>query len=183
MSDSRNPRPEDPALNQIIASYLIALDSGQAPDREQLLRDHPEYADSLKAFFANHDHLRDSAPDSQELPTIAPSSSLEEPTIPPSPNAGSSEDATVAPSSTSDAPAVGAKVRYFGDYELLEEIARGGMGVVYKARQTELNRIVALKMILAGQLAGEEDVQRFHAEAEAAAQAGPSGDCANLRSW
>ena len=77
---------------------------------------------------------------------------------------GEAQAEHLAPTSAPAAPS-----ERIGDYELLEEIGRGGMGVVFRARDRRLNRIVALKLILTGRLASEAEVKRFLNEAEAAA--------------
>jgi tetratricopeptide (TPR) repeat protein len=80
------------------------------------------------------------------------------------------ESALLEPNTPAGPRASAAPLLAFNDYELLEEIARGGMGVVYRARQLSLNRPVAVKLMLGGHLANTAGMQRFRVEAETAAQ-------------
>ncbi len=141
-------RPEADAvsieLDALIGGYLQAVEAGNALDREEWISQHPGHAERLRAFFADLDRVENA---------VEPLRRDNDPTIDFSNTQGNRAQ----------------RIRYFGDYELIEEIARGGMGVVYKARQLSLNRTVALKMILKGSLADSNDIARFRAEAEAVA--------------
>ncbi|MCI0464179.1 MAG: protein kinase [Gemmataceae bacterium] len=147
-------RDRNSRLEEAVVAYFEALESGQAPDRSQWVARYPELAGDLAEFFANQDQV-----DSWTAPLreVARAASTE----------GRDPDRTQG--DTPGGPAVIA-TGVVGDYELREEIARGGMGVVYKAWQISAQRTVALKMILAGPYASPADLQRFRAEAEAAAQ-------------
>ncbi len=140
-------------LQELLLAYLEAGAAGRPLDREQLLADHPELTSELATFFADYDGLTRLAGSLCGGPQ--------------------STEQTVAESASDDTerevgPAV--KAGALGDYELLEEIAAGGMGVVYRARQKSLNRVVALKMMPAGRGTRAVDLRRFRVEAEAAAQ-------------
>ena len=126
----------------LLDSYLARLQAGETPDRDAVVREHPELASALDCL----DALEQLAPPAQKKVTRSDADSDTSPTLD-----------------------WGQLPRDFGPYELIREIGRGGMGVVYEARQKGLDRSVAVKMILAGHLASPELVRRFQAEAKAAA--------------
>jgi serine/threonine-protein kinase len=137
---------DDEQLAAILTDLSNQARGGYAPDLEAVANQHPHLASELRqlwavAQFADMTQRQGTRGQGQDKPD--PSS------------------LTAHPSPLTPA---------FNDFELLREIGRGGMGVVYQARQKSLNRLVALKMVREAHLASEADRARFRVEAEAAAR-------------
>ena len=146
--------PADPATLDLLDAYLDGLQRGEPPDKAKLLESRPDLSDVLCCLEALDEFAAAARTAESES---APARDL-------------ADAPTIALCDTASDPSVGFSLpRDFGDYELLAELGRGGMGVVFKARQKSLRRMVALKMVLASSLASPEQLRRFAAEAQAAA--------------
>lgn len=166
--------PSDDPLDEAFAAYLRSCDAGEIGSREEFLSQFPDLADDLKELMKAADMITG-------MTHVGPAVASETPAV-----AGGAETINTFVSLADDSgldPAAtlpmanrrkgdpGPTLPYsLGDYELLEVIGRGGMGVVYLARQNHLDRMVAVKMIRSGMLASEEEVRRFYTEAQAAAR-------------
>jgi eukaryotic-like serine/threonine-protein kinase len=135
--------------NQVLLGYVEALEAGREPDRGQLLAEHPDLRQDLEAFLAGHDEVaRLTAP--LRVPRT---------------------DAAVAPVNLArdEAGDVSPSIGELGDFRLLREVGRGGMGVVYEAEQISLRRRVALKVLPFAAAIDPRRLQRFKTEALTAA--------------
>ncbi len=142
MSDNGDDDHET-LVDQVLAEYMRSRDHGTPVDREAILAKHPNIATALRGHFADEDALHEVIE-------------------------GLSQPTGVLADALSSLPVSCPQV-VIGDYELLDEVGRGGMGVVYRARQRSLGRIVAVKMVLSRFLTNAADISRFRREAEAAA--------------
>jgi tRNA A-37 threonylcarbamoyl transferase component Bud32 len=152
---ARSEAEQDQLLADLLANLSDQARQGREPDVDAAAARHPDLARELRELWA--------AVQIAEAFTLRGSGSAlraEQAGAPP-PN---------PPPPAGGGQGGGALPRTFGDYELLEEIGRGGMGVVYRARQRSLQRTLALKMILRGEFATPEDLARFQSEARAAAR-------------
>ena len=186
-------------LGEVLAAYFAAVEAGREPPPQELIARHPDLARELEAFFADQERfgrlvapLRSVAHAAQaeaattggveattphsRFPSTEPAATLpldENPRPIPDRASATLDQPDGSGPGEGDGLEValprGTRVRYFGDYELRSVLGKGGMGVVYKAKQLSLNRLVALKMIRAGLWAGDDEVRRFRNEAEAVA--------------
>lgn len=144
---SPQPMIDEARLAELIGELLETARSGGRPDVNHVCSQHPSAAREIQSLWAT-------ALVAENLSQLEST----EVTLPWNPDRpGSMDDMAVIP-------------RRLGDFEVIEELGRGGMGVVYKAKQLRLGRVVALKMILRGELASKRDLARFRQEAEAAAR-------------
>ena len=158
-------RPDDDHLEASIddafAEYLRRTDSETPFDLDEFFQKHAAIADQLRELIDTGSTVESLAegkwPD-HETSEFRPSKGDDIPTL----ATDFSSDHTT---SAAETPNV---VTLFGEYELLEELGRGGMGIVFKARQKSINRLVAIKMIIGGKYSSENSVHRFYAEATAA---------------
>lgn len=148
MSNEQDQTSE--SVIKVLNQYVDYLQNSDQESCHSLQAVNPE----LKPLMACLDSLEQLAPSREESDRLSDSLGP--------------DDATLLHSADGSRRTAHAHVTEFGNYELLEELGRGGMGIVYKARQKDLNRIVALKTILGHQFASEDQVRRFYQEARAA---------------